>query len=80
MVSGIPEEFGENPPSSLFHLLSLEHKIHWQQNSPQHNTTSTMLDYGYGVLQVKGLAQVVQALSLSYDHRVFLQEVLSLSL
>ena len=29
-----PEEFGDNPPSSLFHLVSLEQQIHWQQNRP----------------------------------------------
>ena len=34
MIWGFPEEFGDNPPSLLFHLLFLEQQIHWQQNSP----------------------------------------------
>ena len=34
MTLDCPEELGHNPPSSVFHLLSLEHQIHWQQNSP----------------------------------------------
>ena len=34
MILGFPEEFGNNPPSTLFHLLSLGHRIHLQQNSP----------------------------------------------
>ena len=33
MILGFPEEFGENAPPSLFHLLSLQQQNHWQQNS-----------------------------------------------
>ena len=44
MILGFPEEFGDNPPSSLFHLLTVEQQIHWQQTATQYNTTSTMLD------------------------------------
>ena len=34
MIFSSPEEFGDNPPPSLFHLVSFEPQIHWQQNSP----------------------------------------------
>ena len=33
MISGFPEEFGDNPLCSLVSLLSLEQQIHWQQNT-----------------------------------------------
>ena len=34
MILGFHEEFGDNPPSSLLYILSLEQQIHGQQNSP----------------------------------------------
>ena len=57
MILGFSEEYGDNPPSSLFHLLPLKHWIHSERKPvPQHNTTTTtMLHSGFGVLGVKGL-------------------------
>ena len=33
VIVGVPQEFGDNPLSPLFYLLSVEQQIHWQQNS-----------------------------------------------
>ena len=52
MILGLPEGFGDNPPS-LFHLLSSE--LHPLTTAPHHDTATTMPYRRYGVLGVKGL-------------------------
>ena len=81
MIWDFPEQCGDNPPPSLFHWLHLDQQIHWQHNSP---TAWYYQHRAWQQLWVKGLAVsppnillliVVKQLSVSSDHRVFLQKV-----
>ena len=79
MVVGFPEEFGDNPPSWLFYVLSLEQQIHWQQNSPH----STVLGVGcltFSPTNILLLIVLNSPVFISSDQRVFLQKVFSLSI
>ena len=67
-------------------VVFLEQQFQWQQNSPRHNTTSTMLNNRYGVLKVKSLTfsppnilLLILAKQLN-GVGVFLQNVFSLSM
>ena len=55
MTLGFSEEFGDSPPSSLFHLLSLEQQVAAKQPHSIILPSPVLLDSRCGVLGVKGL-------------------------